>query len=95
MKRIYISDAAKRDRLEIWLHIAADNAEAANRLLDEFDEKIFLIAESPNLGRSRDDISAGIRSFPVGNYLILYVPESRGITIVRILHGSRRLQDLI
>ena len=35
MKRIRVTRDAKRDLDEIWLYIARDNVDAANRLADE------------------------------------------------------------
>jgi len=34
----------------------------------------------------------GLRSFPIGKYVIFYVPRSRGIEVVRVLHGARDLK---
>jgi toxin ParE1/3/4 len=49
---------------------------------------------NPQLGRARPDIAADCRSFPVGRYLILYRLISDGIEVVRVVQGSRRLEDL-
>jgi toxin ParE1/3/4 len=46
------------------------------------------------LGRSRDQLALGMRSFPVGNYLIFYLPIKNGIVIVRVLSGYRDLDSL-
>ncbi|WP_008538835.1 type II toxin-antitoxin system RelE/ParE family toxin [Bradyrhizobium sp. CCGE-LA001] len=29
----------------------------------------------------------GLRSFPVGNYVIFYIPLPDGVEIVRVMHG--------
>ena len=79
----------------MWLHIAADNPAAADRLIDEIDAKLRLLAEAPNLGRARDDIAPNVRHFPVGNYLIFYTPGPDASSVVRILHGARSLEGLL
>ncbi|HEV2620059.1 MAG TPA: type II toxin-antitoxin system RelE/ParE family toxin [Acidobacteriaceae bacterium] len=49
----------------------------------------------PHIGRARDeDLRPGIRSFPVGDYVILYRLEGRRIFVLRVLHGSRNLRAL-
>jgi len=53
------------------------------------------LADFPKMGISRDDIQAGLRSQPVGNYLIFYFPLADGIEIVRVLHGSRDVENLL
>lgn len=75
--------------LDIWLYVAADNPDAADRLLDEIDETLRLLASAPDLGRSRNDIAPGLRYFPIGSYLILYEKLPDGITVVRVVHGAR------
>jgi toxin ParE1/3/4 len=41
------------------------------------------------MGRSRPELATGLRSFPVGRYVIFYVPLSKGVEIVRVFHGAR------
>jgi len=63
---------AEEDLIDLWLYIAQDNPGAADRLLDEIEDKCSLLAANPQLGPARPDIAADCRSFPVGRYLILY-----------------------
>jgi toxin ParE1/3/4 len=95
MTRVVLTDAARQDQLEIWLYIAADNPDAADRLLDEIDRTLRLLAGAPGLGRARDDIVPGLHCFPVGNYLILYEVIPEGINVVRLVHGARQLSLLL
>jgi toxin ParE1/3/4 len=85
---------AEEDLIEIWLYIAEDNPVAADRLLDEIDRRILLLAENPYLGSAREDIAEDCRYSPVGNYLILYRIIPNGIEVVRVVQGSRRLDNL-
>jgi toxin ParE1/3/4 len=49
----------------------------------------------PNLGRARDeDLRPGLRSFPVGEYVILYRIEDEDVVILRVLRGSRNMAAL-
>ena len=85
---------AEEDLIETWLYIAQDNPIAADALLDDFEEKLVLLAQSPKLGRDRSDIAAELRYFPVGSYLILYRQIAEGIEIIRVVHGTRLLANL-
>lgn len=40
-------------------------------------------------GRARSDLAPSLRSFPVGSYLIFYVPLSDGIEVVRVMSGRQ------
>jgi toxin ParE1/3/4 len=39
------------------------------------------------MGRNWDELYPGLKSFPVGKFIIFYLPISGGLEIVRILHG--------
>jgi toxin ParE1/3/4 len=94
MSRLRLSDHAKTDLGDAWLHIALDNSEAADRTLAALLERMDLLAQSPGLGRRRDELRPGLHSFPVGAYVIFYRKARRGIEIVRVLSGSRDLPSL-
>ena len=46
------------------------------------------------MGRSRDELAAGIRSLAVGKYVIYYRRVGRAVRILRILHGARDIEKL-
>jgi toxin ParE1/3/4 len=79
----------------IWRYIAADNPDAADRLLLRIDSRLSLYADNPGMGQARDRLLPGLRSFPVGAYLVFYRAVPHEIEVVRVLHGSRKLEDLI
>lgn len=89
------SPLAEQDFREIWRYIAQDNPDAADRLLRRIDEKLELYAERPNMGTNRSRLARGLRSFPVGNYIVFYRVVAEGIELVRVLHGMRRLRSLL
>lgn len=85
---------AEEDLIDIWIYIAQDNPVAADDLLDEIERRISLLADNPYLGPAREDIAEDCRYSPVGNYLILYRIIPNGIEVVRVVQGSRRLENL-
>lgn len=86
---------AEADLIDIWLYIAPDNPAAADKVLDEIEEKSVLLSDRPRLGQERPDIAPEMRYFPVGNYLILYRVISDGVEVVRVTHGARQLSNII
>jgi toxin ParE1/3/4 len=80
---------AREDAVEIWQYIAADNEPAATALLHRIDRALQNLMMNPLAGRARPELGREIRSFPIGNYVVFYVPVSAGIDVVRILHGAR------
>ena len=45
--------------------------------------------ENPLAGRARLDLRPNLRSFPVGSYIVFYVPQPDGVEIVRGMHGHQ------
>lgn len=89
MARITRRPLAGADIFDIWDHIAEDSIEQADQWVDRLDEKLKLIATQPLMGRSREELAPGVRSFPFGRYVIFYEPVEVGIDVVRVLHSAR------
>jgi toxin ParE1/3/4 len=85
---------ARSDLAKIWDYIADDNGTRADAFVDLIDQKFHELASHPNMGRSRDELAEGLRSFPVGRYVIFYRPLPQGVEIIRVLHGSRDLNAI-
>lgn len=80
---------AEADILEIWDYIADDNPAAADRWVDQLDRQFRMLATQPKMGRARNELAPGVRSFPFGRYVVFYVLLDVGIDVVRVLHGAR------
>lgn len=85
---------ALADLAEIWDYIADDSEERADAFIDLLDRKIHALARRPTIGREREELAEGLRSFPVGRYIIFYRVIPKGIEIIRVLHGSRDLESI-
>ncbi len=94
MPQVLKRPRAEADLDDLWWYIAQHNPDAADRLLDTIDERLTILAQFPMLGTSRDELLPGLRSSPVGNYLIFYLPLSDGIEVVRVLRASRDIERL-
>lgn len=95
MPQIIKRPAALADLAEIWNYIADDSEANADAFLLTIDDKLSLIATQPGMGRLRSELAPGLRSFPVGRYIILYQTLPIGIEIVRVLHSARDLDALL
>jgi toxin ParE1/3/4 len=94
MARIVRTALARADLRDIWLYIAQDSINAADRFLDRIDHTVRLLADNPGLGEPQEHLKQGLRRFVVGTYLIFYEPIPDGIRVVRVLHGARRWEDM-
>ncbi len=93
MPRIARTPQAKLDAAEIWCYIAKDNAAAADKLIDQIEERLKMLAQFPESGETVEYIRPNVRRSTIRNYVIYFTPNDDGITVVRILHGARRHED--
>lgn len=56
-------------------------------MLDRIEQKLRMLADNPRAGRERPEVAAGLRSVPVGNYVIFYRVAPDALTVVRVLSG--------
>ena len=94
-----VAREAEADLDDIWYFVVTESGstDIADRLIDTLTERFFLLARHPHMGRRRDeDLLPGLRSFPVGRYVIVYSVEPKGdVLIVRVIPGDRDLPTLI
>lgn len=91
MAGLRIRPQAERDLDEIWWFIAQDDPDAADAWIDQLVSTARTLADNPGMGRSRDELMPGIRSFSVGDYVLFYLPVPNSIELVRVLNGYRDL----
>jgi plasmid stabilization system protein ParE len=90
---IIITPAAENDLVNIWLYIARDNPDAAERVYQAAESTFESLAATPRMGtlyQSKRAQLEGMRCFPVSkfqNYVIYYREHSQGIEIIRVLHS--------
>ena len=82
---------------DIWLYIARQSGsiDIADKIVDSIADCFVTLGRSPPMGRRRDeDLAPGLRSFPVGNYVIIYCIEDADVAILHVFHGSRDIESL-
>lgn len=92
--RFRITNQAKKDLDAIWEYLTERSFERADTILDEIQNRFPLLAQFPKIGRTREELSPNLRSFPVGEFLIFYRPMEQGVEIVRVLGGRRNIEPI-
>ena len=87
--KIFVSDAADKDLLQIYAYLFERNPVAAGSLAREINSKFGNLSRFPFIGRERTSLGPGLRSIVAGAYVIFYTVDPDRIAIVRILHGHR------
>ena len=83
---------AEEDIIEILDYIAIANPKAAVTFYEKISRLFDLLAQFPEMGRERTELLSGIRSMPLGNYVIFFAIKEE-LEIVRVLHGARDINE--
>ena len=92
-----VAPQAESDLDEIWYFLATQSSsiDVADRVVDSITARFVLLARQPYIGRRRDeDLRPGVRTFPVGDYVIAYRVDGDDVLILRVLRGSRDIEAL-
>jgi plasmid stabilization system protein ParE len=91
-----LTPSAVRDLNQIWDYLADANIEAADRVLLALEKAMRRLGKAPAIGHFREDLAdKRHRFFLVYSYLIIYRYESKPIQVVRVLHASRNVQEIL
>ncbi len=89
MPAYQLSEEAQNDLKEISRYTRENwGNKQAKYYLVELAAGFENLARSPKLGKARDEIEKGIRSFPVARHIIFYRTGTECIEIARVLHAG-------
>jgi toxin ParE1/3/4 len=87
MSRYDLARRAVTDLLEIVRYTKQKwGQEQAQRYREELDLALQQLSLTPDLGRRREEIVPGLRSYPVAQHVAFYVPRKSTVLVLRILH---------
>jgi len=87
MTRYRLSARADADIFAIAEYtIAQFGIEQARRYRDGLERVFRMLAENPRRGRSAAQFAENLRRWEYESHIVFYVPEPRGVLIVRVLH---------
>jgi toxin ParE1/3/4 len=92
-----VAPEAEAELDNIWYYVAKESGsiEIADRLIDSITGRFYVLACYPHMGRRRDeDLRPDLRSFAVGEYVIIYRIEKRYVLILHVFRGSRDFETL-
>jgi len=84
-----LRELAVADLEAIWVYTAEQwGVEQAERYLKSLFACFEDLAENPQLGRQRDEVRAGYRSFPQGRHVVFCMVLPAGVEVIGIVHQS-------
>ena len=60
----------------------------AIQYINALEEAAQMLADNPDIGIERDELSAGLLSFPYQRHILYYFKTIYGVSIIRVLHVS-------
>jgi toxin ParE1/3/4 len=92
-----VAPQARAELRNIWSYIVNEsgNVAAADGVVDAITERFYLLSQYPRMGRARDDLRPGLRSFAVGEYVIVYAIDDEDLQILHVFHGSQDIEVLL
>lgn len=89
---LVVSPAALNDIEAILVYLAREAGETvAAKYRRELLRIFALLGDQPALGARRPELGRGVRLSIVAPYLVLYRYIHETVTVLRVLHGSRRI----
>lgn len=93
MPRLTFTESAQSDLLQAWLYVADQNLAAADGMLEAIEHDAGVLLQQPLMGRARPELGGLVRSWPTSTpYILYYVIEKTGMTVLRVLHHARDVQ---
>lgn len=90
IKAYELSKEADRDLEEIFEYtINKFGLNQAVKYLNEFEVLFSELIINPDMGKNRNEIKSGLKSFSKSAHVVFYRIQNDKIRIVRVLHGSR------
>lgn len=94
MARYQLTPSAKSDLKEIARYTKESwGTDQVKRYLKELRKALGSLAQTPKIGRSREELAPGLRSFQAGNHIVFYKESKTGINVARILHSKSDIDD--
>lgn len=95
MADVLFRRAALRDLEQIGRRIALEDAAAARRFRDATVRRIGLLRDFPESAQPRPEFGPGIRTIPIGRYIVVLRVALPKVIILRIVHSARDLPRLL
>ena len=91
-----LTERAEADVDAITDFIAADNIDAAVKVVLALEDAFVLLASRPGIGHVRADLTdRPLKFWSVYSYLIVYDPACDPLTIIAVLHSGRDVSQIL
>lgn len=94
MGKYRLTSRAESDLAEIADYTIGNfGIEQARRYRDALETCFQTIADNPKLGREADKLALKLRRHQHKSHVVFYLPDNKGVLIVRVLHENRDFES--
>jgi toxin ParE1/3/4 len=93
--RVWFNPKAKADLQSAVRYIAAGSKKGARRWAASIRENCDKLGETPGPGAPKPELGPNVRMLVVGSSLLFYETDTKGVEILRIMHGARDWQEIL
>jgi len=94
MKNYRLSKASQDDLKQIKSYSYATwGIKRTQKYLTTIENTLETLVISPDLGKNRDELIAGLFSFKINKHIIFYRCNDKELEVVRILHARMNIPD--
>ncbi|WP_368407108.1 type II toxin-antitoxin system RelE/ParE family toxin [Asticcacaulis aquaticus] len=91
--RVRFTRSARQDMMAIGRYIAFDDPGRSQSFVEELRDKCRSLKDLPLRGANRSALIAGVKLLPHKNYNIYYGVTDETVTIFRVLHSTRHVDE--
>jgi toxin ParE1/3/4 len=94
--QVKITHTAEVDLKEIWDHIGKDSPREAERFITRIEQQLITLEQYPERCPSvpeNEALGTGYRHILYGDYRTIFRISQKTVYILRVIHGSRLLDD--
>ncbi len=96
MRKVIFTSNAERDIESIWVFIATNNVDAADRVRNQIKAEVQKLIVHPGMGHTRPDSpKPEYRFWTIYSYLIVYRYDDAELTVIRVIHGARDIGAIL
>jgi toxin ParE1/3/4 len=92
--KLRMGPRTRADLKDVWRYVSPAGDDVADRHVRGIRKQCRMLARFPGVGRARDELAPGLRSFPVSPFVIFFRVVDDAVEIVRVLHGARDFEAI-
>ena len=85
--KVQFTDCARSDLRAIVIYSKRSfGHQQAVKYVTQLREQVRSLSDAPGMGKKRDELALGLRSFPFQSHVLYYLIQDKRFIVIRVLH---------